>query len=343
MAARRAILDSETLEDPTLMAFQRGSARRAFADDETDDVLCSVASASAARRVVAEPISFDPDEPLTSTRRLPRITETAQPVKAAKDSVRLRRGLLGVAAAATASAALVLPSAMSTVTAQPATIDAATVERTVAVSRSVERAELVTPVTEAEAQASADAEAAVLAEQERLAAAEEADRAAEAARIAEEERLAAEAKAAEEAAAAQTAAAATTTNQAGSTYTGVPTAPAVSSGTCAYGDGSNLGLTYQAQAAFQVICAQFPNVTSYGGWRASADDHGAGQAIDIMISGSAGWDIANFLVANASALHVEYVIYSQQIWGNWGGGFTYMEDRGSITQNHYDHVHVTIR
>ena len=184
------------------MAFQRGSARRAFADDETDDVLCSVASASAARRVVAEPIGFDADEPLTSTRRLPRITETAQPVKAAKDSVRLRRGLLGVAAAATASAALVLPSAMSTVTAQPATIDAATVERTVAVSRSVERAELVTPVTEAEAQASADAEAAVLAEQERLAAAEEADRAAEAARIAEEERLAAEAKAAEEAAAA---------------------------------------------------------------------------------------------------------------------------------------------
>ena len=343
MAARRAILDSETLEDPTLMAFQRGSARRAFADDETDDVLCSVASASAARRVVAEPIGFDADEPLTSTRRLPRITETAQPVKAAKDSVRLRRGLLGVAAAATASAALVLPSAMSTVTAQPATIDAATVERTVAVSRSVERAELVTPVTEAEAQASADAEAAVLAEQERLAAAEEADRAAEAARLAEEERLAAEAKAAEEAAAAQTAAAATTTNQAGSTYTGVPTAPAVSSGTCAYGDGSNLGLTYQAQAAFQVICAQFPNVTSYGGWRASADDHGAGQAIDIMISGPAGWDIANFLVANASALHVEYVIYSQQIWGNWGGGFTYMEDRGSITQNHYDHVHVTIR
>ena len=137
MAARRAILDSETLEDPTLMAFQRGSARRAFADDETDDVLCSVASASAARRVVAEPISFDPDEPLTSTRRLPRITETVQPAKAAKDSVRLRRGLLGVAAAATASAALVLPSAMSTVTAQPATIDAATVERTVAVSRSV--------------------------------------------------------------------------------------------------------------------------------------------------------------------------------------------------------------
>ena len=328
------------------MAFQRGSARRAFADDETDDVLCSVASASAARRVVAEPIGFDADEPLTSTRRLPRITETAQPVKAAKDSVRLRRGLLGVAAAATASAALVLPSAMSTVTAQPATIDAATVERTVAVSRSVERDELVTPVTEA--QASADAEAAVLAEQERLAA-EETDRAAEAARLAEEERLAAEAKAAEakaaeEAAAAQTAAAAaTTTNQAGSTYTGVPTAPAVSSGTCAYGDGSNLGLTYQAQAAFQVICAQFPNVTSYGGWRASADDHGAGQAIDIMISGPAGWDIANFLVANASALHVEYVIYSQQIWGNWGGGFTYMEDRGSITQNHYDHVHVTIR
>lgn len=340
MAAHRAIQNSETAEDLTLKAFQRSSAPRAFVENQSDDVLSSVATTSVASRSVVTQIGFEPDEPLTSTRQLPRITRGQQaPVKAARDSARLRRGLLGVAAAATASAALVLPSAMSTVTAQPATVDVATVERNAAVSRSLARTELVAPVTEAEAQA--NAEAAKRAEQARLAA-EEAARVAEAARIAEEERLAAEAKAAEEAA-AEAAAAATNTNQASSTYTSAQTAPAVSSGTCAYGDGSSLGLTYQAQAAFQVICAQFPNVTSYGGWRASSDDHGAGQAIDIMISGSAGWEVANFLVANASALHVEYVIYSQQIWGNWGGGFTYMEDRGSITQNHYDHVHVTIR
>jgi hypothetical protein len=38
------------------------------------------------------------------------------------------------------------------------------------------------------------------------------------------------------------------------------------------------------------------------------------------------------------------VIWSQQIWTVDRGseGWRYMEDRGSTTANHYDHVHVTV-
>ncbi len=119
----------------------------------------------------------------------------------------------------------------------------------------------------------------------------------------------------------------------------------VVSAECALGDGSQLGITPQAQVVYRQVCAKFPSITTYGGWRASNDDHGQGRAIDIMISSDPGWEVANWLVANAEALNVEYVIYQQSIWGSWapGAGFTPMEDRGSITANHYDHVHVTVR
>lgn len=351
--------DDVVLDDATLVAFQATSARRRLIDEQ--DELVSLATGPARR--VAAPISFEPEEPLATTLVLPKVLAT-KPIKPAqRDSIKLRRGLLGVAAAATASAAFIMPSALSTVTAQPA-LPTTTVSdaeaRELAVTRSTERPELAAPLTEAEVEAIA--EAARVAEEQRLAAeAAAAAAAAEAARIAEEERLAAEAAAAEaariaeeERLAAEAAAAAAAiqtpapiSNNPGNSGGGAaaPAAPPVSNGYCAYGNGSGLGLTYQAQAAFQAICAQFPGVSSYGGWRPSGDDHGAGQAIDIMISGPAGWDIANWLVANSSWLSVEYVIYEQQIWGRWapGSGFTWMENRGSVTANHYDHVHVTIR
>ena len=368
MAARRALLenDSLALDDLADMVARHSAARRALGDSQ-NAALLGVGSEAAARRAIATPISFDPDEPLITTRPLPRITVETPLAAAARPSIRLRRGLLGAAAAATASAALIMPNAMSTVTAQPVlsqpalTQTAAAETRTVATTRDVQRTqltddtELLEPITLAQADAADAAEAARVAEEQRLAAevaAAEAARIAEEQRLAEEQRIAAEkaaaeAKAAEEAAAAAqaTPAASTNTSSTSSYVNGAPAQAPTNTGYCAFGDGSNMGLTYQAQAAFQAVCAQFPNVSSYGGWRASADDHGAGQAIDIMISGPAGWEIANWLVANASWLNVEYVIYSQSIWGNWapGAGFTMMENRGSVTANHYDHVHVTIR
>ena len=92
-----------------------------------------------------------------------------------------------------------------------------------------------------------------------------------------------------------------------------------------------------------VVCANWPSVTSYGTWRGDGE-HGQGRAIDIMVTGETGWAIANFLRANYASLGIEYIIFSQNIWSveRGGEGWRGMSDRGSTTANHYDHVHVTV-
>lgn len=49
--------------------------------------------------------------------------------------------------------------------------------------------------------------------------------------------------------------------------------------------------------------------------------------------------LAEFAVSNLALYRIEYVIYRQRI--NFGDGWEPMEDRGSITENHLDHVHVS--
>lgn len=49
--------------------------------------------------------------------------------------------------------------------------------------------------------------------------------------------------------------------------------------------------------------------------------------------------LADFALASMAQYRIHYVIYRQRI--NLGDGWEAMEDRGSITQNHYDHVHVS--
>ena len=63
-----------------------------------------------------------------------------------------------------------------------------------------------------------------------------------------------------------------------------------------------------------------------------------------MVSGATGWAIADFLRANYGSFGIEYIIYSQKIWSveRGGEGWRGMSDRGSVTANHYDHVHVTV-
>ena len=92
-----------------------------------------------------------------------------------------------------------------------------------------------------------------------------------------------------------------------------------------------------------VVCANWPQITSYGTWRGDGE-HGQGRAIDIMTTGATGWAIANFLRANYSALGIEYIIFAQNIWSveRAGEGWRGMSNRGSTTANHYDHVHVTV-
>jgi hypothetical protein len=64
-----------------------------------------------------------------------------------------------------------------------------------------------------------------------------------------------------------------------------------------------------------------------------------------MISDSdEGWEIAKWVRANAKELGVSEVIHAQKIWTvqRSSEGWRWMEDRGSATANHYDHVHVSV-
>ena len=117
----------------------------------------------------------------------------------------------------------------------------------------------------------------------------------------------------------------------------------VASGSCPTSDVES-GLVANAVAVHRAVCNEFPEITSYGGLRADSGAHGTGNAIDIMVSGSLGWTIAEYLQANAGSLGISELIYEQKIWtvDRSGEGWRYMEDRGSATANHYDHVHVTV-
>ncbi len=90
------------------------------------------------------------------------------------------------------------------------------------------------------------------------------------------------------------------------------------------------------------VCAAFPEITSYGTYRGDGE-HAQGLAIDIMVSGARGWEVAEFVRANYAELGVSYIMYSQKIWSVERGseGWRSVSDRGSVTANHYDHVHVT--
>lgn len=115
---------------------------------------------------------------------------------------------------------------------------------------------------------------------------------------------------------------------------------------CAAASGAEAGLTTRTVNVLRAVCNAFPSVTSYGGYRAdSGSYHGSGQAIDVMISGEAGWEIARWARSHASELGVIEVLYSQQIWTaqRAGDGWRWMSDRGSASANHYDHVHISVR
>jgi uncharacterized protein YraI len=119
----------------------------------------------------------------------------------------------------------------------------------------------------------------------------------------------------------------------------------VSSVPCATSPGIESSLAANAVAAYRAVCAAFPGVASaYGGYRAGdGGDHGSGHALDIMVTGAAGWEIARYLQARAGEFGITYLIFEQQMWmaGDAAGAWTYMSDRGSATANHYDHVHVS--
>jgi hypothetical protein len=120
----------------------------------------------------------------------------------------------------------------------------------------------------------------------------------------------------------------------------------ISQAACKSGSSVESGLTQDAIRVHRAICAKFPDITSYGGLRSgdSGSEHSSGHALDIMVSGSEGQEVADWLHANYKKLGVSQLIWQQHIWTvqRSSEGWRAMEDRGSTTANHYDHVHVTV-
>lgn len=74
--------------------------------------------------------------------------------------------------------------------------------------------------------------------------------------------------------------------------------------------------------------------------------HATGEALDLWANSEENFDTtAAWIIKNADALNVSIVIWKQQIWINNStqNKWTLMEDRGSPTQNHMDHIHVSFK
>lgn len=100
------------------------------------------------------------------------------------------------------------------------------------------------------------------------------------------------------------------------------------------------------EAARKQIFKEFPAVKVIGGVRpGDPQDHGKGLALDVMVPvrSALGDQVAAWSLQNGPALGVTYVIWKQRIWNQAKGdsGWRGMENRGSITQNHFDHVHIS--
>ncbi|GAA2206385.1 hypothetical protein GCM10009850_018430 [Nonomuraea monospora] len=82
----------------------------------------------------------------------------------------------------------------------------------------------------------------------------------------------------------------------------------------------------------------------------SSGEHPLGRACDFMMStggsmpsaanNALGDRIAAWAIQNKDKLGVKYVIWKQRI--NQGSGWRAMSDRGSVTENHFDHVHISM-
>ena len=89
----------------------------------------------------------------------------------------------------------------------------------------------------------------------------------------------------------------------------------------------------------------FPGGIGGVGSRQGKSDHPRGLALDFMTNKNTklGDRVVNFLSRNAKHFAVKYIIWKQRINSGDGRGWRRMEDRGSITANHFDHPHVSFK
>ncbi|HEV7110184.1 TPA: LysM peptidoglycan-binding domain-containing protein [Streptococcus pneumoniae] len=112
----------------------------------------------------------------------------------------------------------------------------------------------------------------------------------------------------------------------------------------------NAGLQPQT-AAFKEEIANLFGITSFSGYRpGDSGDHGKGLAIDFMVPerSELGDKIAEYAIQNMASRGISYIIWKQRFYApfdsKYGPANTWnpMPARGSVTENHYDHVHVSM-
>ena len=137
-------------------------------------------------------------------------------------------------------------------------------------------------------------------------------------------------------------------SQGASTTYAAPAAPDYAS--IAASKSENAGLQPQT-AAFKEEVANLFGITSFSGYRpGDPGDHGKGLAIDFMVpvSSALGDQIADYAIQNMASRGISYIIWKQRFYApfdsKYGPAYTWnpMPDRGSVTENHYDHVHVSM-
>lgn len=129
--------------------------------------------------------------------------------------------------------------------------------------------------------------------------------------------------------------------------TSAPVAPVASANNITI---NTAGMQPKAAAFANQVANEF-GITNIGGYRTGEDaqDHGKGLAVDIMVpvGSDLGDQVAQYAIDHMAENGISYIIWEQQFYGPvnniYGPANTWnpMGDRGSITQNHYDHVHVS--
>jgi hypothetical protein len=114
------------------------------------------------------------------------------------------------------------------------------------------------------------------------------------------------------------------------------------------------GLTPRMISVRAEIMQNFPMKYGVGCLRpGDPGEHGKGRACDFMMSrggtmasgedADRGDALAEWLIKNGPRLGVMYIIWKQRYYDiRSGGGWDPMSDRGGVTANHYDHVHVSV-
>lgn len=118
-------------------------------------------------------------------------------------------------------------------------------------------------------------------------------------------------------------------------------------------------ITARMRAVRAAVAAEFDLPAGSGCYRdeggiAGGGEHPLGRACDFMLGPAGrraegarhdlGRRIAAWAREHAGEYGIWYVIYEQRIWSSrWPGrGNAAMEDRGSVTLNHWDHVHISV-